>query len=80
MKIRLVPNWRSALKMVSVQCGILGATLSTTYVSMYDHLKDNVSPTTMATITGVVFGLSVAGRLIDQGLSAMESLKDGPHE
>lgn len=72
MKIKLIKEWRHALKMLSVQLSLLGTTMSSTYAVMYDQLKESVSPQTMACLTVVVFVLSIVARVIDQGLADKE--------
>lgn len=72
MKVKLVPEWRRALRMFSVQMNLLGTGLSTVYATMYDKLKESVTPKVVMYITITVFVLSVLARLIDQDLKALE--------
>lgn len=72
MKIKLVPEWRRALRMFSVQLNILGGSAGAIYATMYDQLKETVSPKVVMWITIAVFVLSVLARLIDQDLKMME--------
>lgn len=74
MKLKLVTNWRSALRMLSVQLNLIGTAVTSTYVLMYDQLKDAVEPTMMGKIVVAVFILSILGRLVDQGLAASEEV------
>lgn len=68
MKLKLVSNWRKALKMLSVQANVLcGATVSA-YAAMYPQLKETLPPEAMAWIVGGMFFVNILLRLIDQGL------------
>lgn len=66
--MKLIHNWKRSLKFFSVQMNLLGTALSTGYATMYDKLKESVSPATMALVTGAVFVLGVVARVIDQDL------------
>lgn len=66
--MKLIHNWKRALRFFSVQMNLLGTALSTGYATMYDKLKETVSPATMAVITGAVFVLGVLARVIDQDM------------
>lgn len=68
MKLRLISNWRSALRMLSVQISSLGATVATTYATFYPQLKEHVPAEVMLYVVGVTFALTIIGRLIDQGI------------
>ena len=62
----LIPEWRNALKLFSVQANVIGAALATTYASMYDKLKADVPPQYMAALTVGVFVAGIVCRVISQ--------------
>lgn len=55
--------------MLSVQISVLGGAFMTTYLMMYDKLKETISPELMGTITIALFFITPIVRLIDQGIS-----------
>lgn len=62
----LIPEWRSALKLFSVQANVIGAALATTYASMYDKLKADLPPKYMIAVTAGVFVVGIVCRVISQ--------------
>lgn len=64
--MNLIPEWRSALKLFSVQANVIGAALATTYASMYDQLKADVPPQYMFMLTAGVFVAGIVCRVISQ--------------
>lgn len=77
MNIKLIEGWTKAYKMLSVQGNIIGGTIASTYVMMYDQLKEHVAPTTMGKIVVGMFVLNILLRLIDQGIASKGS-SDAP--
>lgn len=69
--MKLIEDWRSAWKFLSVQAQAIGVAISSTYAVLYDQLKDNFPPKYMLVLTGAVFLLGIAGRVISQ-----DKLKD----
>ena len=74
--MKLVSNWRSALKMLSVQISTLGGAVSTSYAVFYPQLKEYVSPTVMMYVVGATFILTIVGRMIDQELTGKADATD----
>jgi hypothetical protein len=68
MKLKLIPEWRKALHMFSIQLNLIGTTMSSVYAAMYDKLSATVTPKTMACLTIGVFVASALARLIEQEL------------
>ena len=64
--MRLIPEWRSAIKFLSVQANIIGMALAGAYASMYDQLKVDLPPKHMAMITVAVFAGGILCRIISQ--------------
>tara|TARA_R110000868_G_C10972514_1_gene770261 strand:+ start:1838 stop:2050 length:213 start_codon:yes stop_codon:yes gene_type:complete len=64
--MRLIEEWKSAWRYLSVQANALGGAITVGYASMYDHLKENFPPKYMAAITAAVFVLGIIGRLVSQ--------------
>lgn len=66
MKIKLVDDWKSCYKWLSVNCMILTGTIQTTWMTISDDMKQYVPH---GLITGLTIGLlilGVIGRLIQQ--------------
>jgi len=70
--MKLIDEWKSAWRYLSVQANALGSAMAIGYASMYDHLKENFPPKYMMAITAAVFALGIIGRLVSQ------QLKDKP--
>jgi hypothetical protein len=66
--MKLIDNWKEAYRFISVQANVVGTAMLTTYVSMYDKLKDTIDPKLMATVTIAVFVIGTIGRITNQGL------------
>lgn len=64
--MKLIPEWRSALRLFSVQANIIGVALASTYASMYGQLKADLPPQQMAAITACVFAAGILLRIISQ--------------
>lgn len=64
--MRLIDEWKSAWRYMSVQANAIGGAITVGYVSLYDKLKDNFPPKYMVAITAVVFILGIVGRLVSQ--------------
>ena len=62
----LIPEWRSAIKLFSVQANVIGAALATTYATMYDNLKADMPPQYMFALTAGVFVAGIVCRVISQ--------------
>lgn len=64
--MKLIPEWRKAWRMVSMQAQAIGLALCATYAQMYDQLKEAFPPMWMACITGAIFAFGMFGRLVKQ--------------
>lgn len=64
--MKLIDEWKSAWRYLSVQANAIGSAMAIGYASMYDHLKENFPPEYMAGITAIVFVLGIIGRLVSQ--------------
>jgi hypothetical protein len=64
--MKLVEEWGSCWKWLSVQANTVGIAITSTYGLMYDELKDTLPPKWMTIAVIVVFALGIAGRLISQ--------------
>lgn len=68
MKIKLVRNWRKALKMLSVQANVLCGSMVAAYGAMFDQMKGVLDPALMTKIVVGMFVVNIVLRLVDQGL------------
>lgn len=66
--MKLIDNWKDAWKFISVQANVVGTAMLTTYVAMYDQLKNTIDPKLMAGVTIAVFVVGTIGRITNQGL------------
>lgn len=64
--MRLIDEWRSAIKLFSVQANLIGAGMATTYASMYPQLRESIPPQWMAGLTAAVFVAGIVCRVISQ--------------
>lgn len=64
--MKLIPDWRKAVKFFSVQANIIGAALASTYGLMYPQLRESIPPQWMAGVTAVVFVAGIICRIISQ--------------
>lgn len=64
--MNLIPEWRKALKLFSVQANAIGAAMGATYLSMYDKLKADLPPKYMIAVTVGVFVAGIVCRVISQ--------------
>lgn len=71
--MKLIPEWRKAWRMFSVQAQAIGVALCATYVQMYDQLKETFPPAWMAGLTAAIFAVGILGRVIKQDAVSGES-------
>lgn len=64
--MKLIDEWRSAWKYLSVQANSIGVAISGTYAIMYDQLKENFPPQYMVMVTAAVFVSGIIGRVVSQ--------------
>lgn len=64
--MNLIPEWRKAWRMFSVQAQAIGVALCAGYVQMYDQLKETFPPAWMAGITACIFAVGIVGRVVKQ--------------
>lgn len=64
--MKLIDEWRSCWKYLSVQANTLGVAITATYGSMYDQLKEVLPPRYMMIVVIGVFVSGIIGRLIVQ--------------
>lgn len=64
--MKLVDDWASCWKWLSVQANTIGIAFTTTYGLMYDQLKTFLPPKLMTIAVVVVFALGIIGRLVPQ--------------
>ncbi len=72
LKIKLIDEWKSCHKFISVRINAIGGAIAFAYASMYDHLKENFPPKYMVALTAIVFIAGIAGRLVSQNSSEKE--------
>lgn len=64
--MKLIPEWRKAWRMFSVQAQAIGVALCASYVQMYDQLKETIPPAWMAALTAGIFAIGIVGRVVKQ--------------
>lgn len=64
--MELIPDWKKAVKLFSVQANAIGAALASTYGLMYPQLRESIPPQWMAGITSAVFIAGIVCRVISQ--------------
>jgi len=64
--MNLIDDWKSCLRLFSVQANTIGLAMTAAYSAMYEQLKDNFPPKIMAAVTAAVFVLGIVGRLVSQ--------------
>lgn len=64
--MKLIDEWKTAYRFLSVQANVIGTAIATGYATMYPQLKDTIPPDVMAWITGGVFALGILARVISQ--------------
>lgn len=77
--MKLIDEWRTAWKFLSVQANVLGGAMASAYATFYPQLKETISPATMGYITGAVFALGVIGRVISQQPKEADEDKNEVH-
>lgn len=78
--MKLIDEWRTAWKFLSVQANLLGGAMASAYATFYPQLKDTISPSAMGYLTGVVFALGVLGRIISQQPKEADEEKTEVHQ
>lgn len=65
--MKLIPNWRQAWRMFSVQAMTLAGAMQAAWVAIPPDLKDRVPDGLVDVLTVAILALGIAGRLVDQG-------------
>ena len=65
-KPRLVPNWRKAWRMLSVQAMAVAGAIQAAWAVLPDDMKSTIPPTLVQWLTLGLLALGIAGRLVDQ--------------
>lgn len=66
MTIKLVDDWKSAWKWVSVNCMLVATALQGAWIYVPEDLRDDVPHWLISAITMFILVSGIAGRLIDQ--------------
>lgn len=64
--MKLIPNWKSAWRMVSVQAMTVAGAIQGAWVYLPDDMRESVDPQLMHCITLALLVLGVVGRLVKQ--------------
>lgn len=64
--MKLIPNWRRAWRMFSVQAMTLAAALQGTWAMLPEDLKAALPPTLVPVVSIALLLAGVVGRLVDQ--------------
>lgn len=66
--MKLIPDWKSAWKMFSVQANIIGASIIGAYMALPEEFKSQIPSKAVLVAAGTVFVLGLIGRVVDQNL------------
>lgn len=64
--MKLVDNWKSSWKWLSVHVMALGAVVQTAWVAVPDGLKMRLTDRDVHLVAGFLFFAGIIGRLVDQ--------------
>lgn len=64
--MKLIPEWRKAWRMVSIQAMALAATIQGAWIALPPDLLAQVPPEISRGVTLALLGLGIAGRLVKQ--------------
>lgn len=64
--LKLIPEWRKAGRMLSMQCMAAAIALQGAYESMPTELQQAIPPKLIHVVTGALLGLGMIGRLVRQ--------------
>ena len=64
--MKLIPEWRKAWRMLSVQAMTLAAAIQAAWAGMPPDLVANVPPNVIHALTLSLLGLGIVGRLVKQ--------------
>ncbi len=64
--MQLIPEWRTALRMFSVQAMLVAGAIQGAYIALPADMQAFVPDSWMRVITFAVLGLGAVGRLIEQ--------------
>ena len=67
--MKLIPNWRQAWRMFSVQAMTLAGAMQAAWLAMPADLKSRVPDGLVDGLTVAILALGIVGRLVDQGVS-----------
>ena len=67
---RLIPEWRRAWRMFSVQSMVVSQAVLGTWVAMPAKLQAEIDPQTVVIVAMAALVFGIVGRLVDQGIQA----------
>ena len=67
--MKLIPEWRSAHRMLSVQAMTLAAAIQTAWPLIPDDLRAALPPVVPHVVSIVLLLAGIAGRLLQQGIA-----------
>jgi hypothetical protein len=68
--MKLIEDWKSAWKMLSVQANIVGASIIGGYMYLPEEFKKEIPTKYVLIAAGVSFLAGLIGRIIDQNIAA----------
>ncbi|AKJ28852.1 hypothetical protein [Caldimonas brevitalea] len=71
--MKMIPNWRQAWRMFSVNAMVVALALQGTWAAMPDDLKGNLPAWLLQGLTVSLLVLGIAGRLVQQPKLSDES-------
>ena len=64
--MKLIPNWKKAWRMVSVQAMALAGSIQGAWMFIPEDMKSSISPNIVQSVTVALLILGIAGRMVDQ--------------
>lgn len=64
--MRIIPEWRRAWRMISVQCMTVALAMQAAWAAVPADLRDTVPPSAATIITVVLLTAGIIGRLVQQ--------------
>jgi len=64
--MKLIPNWKKAWRMISVQAMTLAGSIQGAWLFIPEDMKASISPSIVQGATVALLVLGIAGRMVDQ--------------
>jgi len=64
--LKIIPEWRRAWRMVSVQCMALALAIEGAWAMIPEDMRASLPPALVKVVTVTLLVVGIAGRLVDQ--------------